>query len=279
MDGFEDAYAGATPVPRAPESADGVRAPSAATPFWTFRAEGAPLGELPPRPAPAEEHRPAPTVPDIERVTRNTGVRAPSTHAAAGAGFFDREFEGVPDGERGSIAHGWFERIEWCDGAVPAGIDEAELRAAVSVEIGRPVDAALADDVRRMVADAVAGPMGSVLRRARCEAWACDSVEVRTEMPFAAVLDGMLVRGRMDRVVLGIRGGRVVRAEVIDWKTGSPSLRGAAFEERIAPYREQMDGYRRALCAMLALAPADVTAVLAFPERGELVEIAGALRS
>lgn len=279
LDGFEDAYAGATPVQRAPDAADGVRAPSTALPFWTFTPEGQALGELPPRPAPAEEVRAAPAVPAVERVARATGVRAPSTHAAADGGYFVREFEGVPDGERGSIAHAWFQRMEWCDGAVPAGIDEDELRAAVSVEIGRPVDAALADGVRRMVAGAVAGPMGAVLGVARCGGWGCDALEVRTEMPFAAVLDGTLVRGRMDRVVLGIRGGRVVRVEVVDWKTGASAVQGAAFEERIAPYRRQMDGYRRALCAMFGLAPADVTAVLAFPERGELLEIAGELRS
>jgi ATP-dependent exoDNAse (exonuclease V) beta subunit len=98
-------------------------------------------------------------------------------------------------------------------------------------------------------------------------------------MPFGAVVDGTLVRGRMDRVVLGLRGGRVVRAEVVDWKTGAAGLEGAALEERVAPYREQMEGYRRALCAMFGLPAESVTAVLAFPERDELVEVSGPFRS
>jgi hypothetical protein len=79
----------------------------------------------------------------------------------------------------------------------------------------------------------------------------------------------------MDRVVLGIAGGRVVRAEVVDWKTGAAGAQAADFERRIAGYREQMDGYLRAVSAMFGLDAACVTAVLAFPERGQLVEISG----
>ncbi len=247
--------------------------------FWTFAHPKLDLGPLPPRPLPAESVLPAAVLPSVERVARAAGVRAPSSHESADGRFFAREFEGVPDGERGTIAHAWFERIEWCDGALPAAIDERALADAIAIEIGRPADAALVREMRAMVGRSLAGPMGAVLRRARCDAWGCDALEVRAEMPFAAVIDGTLVRGRMDRVVLGVRSGRVVRAEVVDWKTGAGALDGRAFEERIAPYREQMDGYRRALCAMLGLPAEAVTAVLAFPERGELVEVSGALRS
>lgn len=266
IDGFESAYQSAAASP-------------GAAAFWTFVPPGPALGALPPRPRTVERALPAAVAPAIERVARATGVRAPSTHEAADGQFFAREFQGVPDGERGTIAHAWFERIEWCDGALPAGIDERTLADAVSIEIGRPADPALVGEMRALVERSLAGPMGAVLRRSRCDRWSCDALEVRAEMPFAAVLDGTLVRGRMDRVVLGLRGGRVVRAEVIDWKTGAPSLQGEAFAARVAPYREQMDGYRRALCAMFGLSAEAVTAVLAFPERGELVEVSGALRS
>jgi ATP-dependent exoDNAse (exonuclease V) beta subunit len=91
-------------------------------------------------------------------------------------------------------------------------------------------------------------------------------------MPFALATDDGLVRGRMDRVVLGIRGGRVERAEVVDWKTGAHGLSGAALEERIAPYRRQMAAYKAALAGMFALPEDRVTAVLAMVDRGELIE-------
>jgi hypothetical protein len=167
--------------------------------------------------------------------------------------------------------------MSWCDGAVPGGIDEADLVRAVAVEIGRPVATELASEVRTLVRSTVAGPVAAVLRESRYGAWGCERVDVRSEMPFAVIVGGALVHGRMDRVVLGFRNGRVVRAEVVDWKTGTTNVDGTAFEERIAGYRSQMAGYRRALCTMFGLAPEAVTAALAFVDRGELVEIGGAL--
>jgi PD-(D/E)XK nuclease superfamily len=157
------------------------------------------------------------------------------------------------------------------------GDRRARAARAVGIEIGRPVDVTLAASVRQVVADAVAGALRPLLMAARYSPWGCDSLELRSEMPFALTSEGVLVRGRMDRVVLGMRGGRVVRAEVVDWKTGAEGLAGAAFEERIAGYRAQMDDYRRALCSMFGLGPEAVSAALAFVDRGQVVEIAGPL--
>jgi ATP-dependent exoDNAse (exonuclease V) beta subunit len=279
IDGFDAAYTAAA---------------ATGAPFWTYAPTDPAfpvLGELPPKPLVAGEQLPPPTAPAVERVPRATVVRAPSTHAAAEGRFFAREFAGRDDGERGCMAHAWFERIGWIApdgaGAAPAAghaaaaalaaIDEAELLAAVGVEIGRPVDPAVAAEVRATVARAIAGPVGDTLRAARCASWGCDRLEVRAEMPFAVAMDGMLVRGRMDRVVLGFRGGRAVRAEVIDWKTGATGVAGAAFEERIAGYRAQMDDYRRALCVMLGLDAGAVTAALAFVDRGQVLAVDGPL--
>jgi ATP-dependent exoDNAse (exonuclease V) beta subunit len=262
--GFEDAYLAAAGTPQG-------------QPFWTFA--GPDLGPLPPSPAPQGAAEAAAAAPAVERVARPTGVRAPSSHESHPGGFFAREFDGTGDGERGSVAHAWLERVGWSDGGAPDAALEADVLRAVTVEIGRPPDAALAAEVRALVARAIAGPMGAVLRADRYAAWACGTPEVRTEMPFAAVVDGTLLRGRMDRVVLGIRDGRVERAEVVDWKTGAGGLQGAALEERIAPYRLQMQAYRGALAAMFGLPAERVTAALAFVDRGEVVEVSGPLRS
>jgi ATP-dependent exoDNAse (exonuclease V) beta subunit len=143
---------------------------------------------------------------------------------------------------------------------------------AASVDAGRPIDAELARTVRTLVDVALTTPMADVLRRARCASWGCDALEVRVEMPFALATEDGLVRGRMDRVVLGLRGGRVERAEVVDWKTGARGVSGAELDQRIEPYRKQMAAYRAALAAMFGLAPERVTAVLAMVDRGELIE-------
>jgi ATP-dependent exoDNAse (exonuclease V) beta subunit len=217
---------------------------------------------------------PAPVVERIVRPDARGGV-APSSHERLGAGgvpLFTAEFAGADDGARGSLAHAWFEHVEWLNSEGIDAASEPQVLRAVAVEIGRPVDAALRESVRALVMAAAQGPLGECLRPARYALWKCDTLQVRSEMPFVVQIDGRTQRGRMDRVVLGMRAGRVVRAEVLDWKTGARDLQGAEFEERIAPYQLQMNGYRRALAAMFEIAPESVSAVLAFVDRGEIRE-------
>jgi ATP-dependent exoDNAse (exonuclease V) beta subunit len=242
-------------------------------PFWSFVRDGGDLGPLPARAAvETVVDAPAPAAPQIAWVERAGTARAPSVHDGDGSSVFAREFVGDDDGARGTLAHAWFERVEWLSGTAPDAAIGADARAAAALEVGRAIDGALAAEVESAVAKACAGPMGAVLRPDRCTGWSCERLEVRAEMAFAADLPAGPMRGRMDRVVLGVRGGRVVRAEVVDWKTGARGLSGAALEERIAPYRAQMADYRAALAAMLGLEPACVTAVLAMVDRGELIE-------
>ena len=217
---------------------------------------------------------PAPVVERIARPDARGGV-APSSHERLGTGgvpLFTAEFTGADDGARGSLAHAWVEHVEWLNSEGIDAASEPQVLRAVAVEIGRPVDSALRESVRALVMAAARGPLGECLRPARYTAWKCDTLQVRSEMPFVVQIDGRTQRGRMDRVVLGMRAGRVVRAEVLDWKTGARDLHGAEFEDRIAPYHLQMNGYRRALAAMFDIAPESVSAVLAFVDRGEIRE-------
>lgn len=240
---------------------------------WTYEGpEGLPSGALAAKPAAATAATGRPAVPAVEYVPRPVAVRAPSAHDASPGRFFERDFAGDGDGTRGTVAHAWLERITWLDDAGLDAIDAAEVLAAASVDAGRPIDAGLAASVRDAVEAALGGPMSGALRRSRCASWGCDALEVRVEMPFALATAGGLVRGRMDRVVLGLRDGRVHRAEVVDWKTGARGLSGAELEERIAPYRRQMAAYREAIAGMFGLEPARVTGVLAMVDRGELIE-------
>jgi ATP-dependent exoDNAse (exonuclease V) beta subunit len=164
--------------------------------------------------------------------------------------------------------------MEWPDAAAMAGLDEPALLRGVALEIHRPVEPALAQEVRAMVASALAVPaVAGAIGRQACAAWGVPTLEVRREMPFVAELDGGMVRGRMDRVVLGLREGRVVRAQVLDWKTGAVGLAGEALAERIAPYREQLQAYRAALRAIFTLPAEAVGATIVLVDRGEVVEV------
>jgi ATP-dependent exoDNAse (exonuclease V) beta subunit len=258
------------------EQAMQAHAPDATKPaerVWTYEpAEGLPSGALPARPEPVASSSERPQALAVDYAPRPVAVRAPSAHEAPEGRFFEREFAGEDDGTRGTLAHAWFERITWLDDGDPRMIEPAEVMVAASVDAGRPIDAELARTVRTLVDVALTTPMADVLRRTRCASWGCDALEVHVEMPFALATEDGLVRGRMDRVVLGLRGGRVERAEVVDWKTGARGVSGAELDQRIDPYRKQMAAYRAALAAMFGLAPERVTAVLAMVDRGELIE-------
>ncbi|MFO0961693.1 MAG: UvrD-helicase domain-containing protein [Phycisphaerales bacterium] len=228
----------------------------------------------------------------VERVTRPGAgrVRAPSLHGASASGaaapgatassshtmlppWSPRGGAGE-DGARGTLAHAWFAAMEWPTAAAMAAVDEPALLRGVALEIHRPVDPALAQEVRAMVATALAVPAiaGAIGPKAG-ESWGAATLEVRREMPFVAVVDGGMVRGRMDRVVLGVHDGRVVRAQVLDWKTGAVGLAGDALQERIAPYREQLQSYRAALCAIFGLPAEAVGATIVLVDRGEVVAV------
>jgi ATP-dependent exoDNAse (exonuclease V) beta subunit len=81
----------------------------------------------------------------------------------------------------------------------------------------------------------------------------------------------------MDRVVLALKDGAPVAAEIIDFKTdrigagGSGGAGGAgdavaALDAAVERYRPQMQAYRRALCALTGLAPPVVACRLLFLE-------------
>ena len=264
INGFEDAF-------QHPPAEGGA--------FWTMgdpalggKAIGAAGADAPVAPPPARDVGP------IDWLAR-PGMRAarpPSAHGgpAGAAPSLAAEYEGAADGSRGSLAHAWMERIEWLapGGSVDPSI-ESEVLRAVAVEIGRPVDRSMADEVRGMVVAACRGAVGDALRVDRCASWGCDTLLVHSELPYVAEIDGRIQRGRIDRLVLGYRGGRVVRAEVLDHKTGATGVAGDALEARIAPYRAQMAGYRRVVASMFGIEPSAVSTVLLMLDRGEVIDV------
>lgn len=143
--------------------------------------------------------------------------------------------------EYGTNIHEAFESIEW--------IGDEPAPPAIAKMIDRPA-------VREMLSRA---------------AYPTDAdVEVRREHPFAVRLDDVILRGTFDRVVLIRRGGAIVGADLIDFKTdaaGDPET----LAERVEHYRPQIGAYRRALRKMYALDPGAVTAKLVFVSTGDVI--------
>ena len=106
----------------------------------------------------------------------------------------------------------------------------------------------------------------ALLSRSRYDAQ--NELEVWRERPFGLVLPAengtpeSLWTGAFDRVVLQRAQGKLVAAEVIDFKTDE--VDESSLAERTAYYGPQVEAYRRVLAAMTSIEPARIVARLAF---------------
>jgi len=96
------------------------------------------------------------------------------------------------------------------------------------------------------------------------------------EQSFAIDDRGELVLGVIDRLVLWRRDGRVVAAEVIDFKfdgMGSATDHPRILAEKTAFYSPQLRAYRDAVGAIHRLAPGRVSCTLVFMRSGTVVPV------
>lgn len=166
---------------------------------------------------------------------------------------------------RGTIMHGWFEQIEW-----PETIPDDQTLLALARQLHPVASAKWLEELlaefhrmRRMpeTAAALARPGDDVL-----------TVQLWRERAFAARLDGRLLRGRFDRVVILSRDDQPVAATVLDFKTDA--LRpGDSPQTLVDLYRPQMRAYRRVLAGMLALPETAVETKLLLLSRGTVHEV------
>jgi len=174
---------------------------------------------------------------------------------------------------RGTLIHRWLQEVVWLE---DFALGDADLDA-LGRELERDPDARVEALAAFRAALAQPEPRALLTRAA---AKGPGDPEVWRERDFAEVVEEhgeqVLWTGSFDRVVLWREEGRVVRAEVIDWKTDR--IEASAVDDRTAFYAPQIESYRRALARMTGLEPSAVTARLAFLEAGVVrrVEPSGA---
>ena len=101
-----------------------------------------------------------------------------------------------------------------------------------------------------------------------------DVLEVRREFPFTQREGDSLINGIIDRLVLHRRGGKVVAADVIDFKTDAVDVTNeATIAARVEFHRGQMEAYRRAVSRMEGVAPDRVRSRLLFVTAGVVREV------
>jgi ATP-dependent exoDNAse (exonuclease V) beta subunit len=175
---------------------------------------------------------------------------------------------------RGTLVHAFCEQVEWLDAGPPS-------RPSLVTLADRIVSPA---DLASMNVDELMEDFEAMLQRPAIDAmlrrsayrdpalWGLPTgpldAEVLREQPFAVLLDGKLVTGVIDRLVLLTRADRCVAADVIDFKTDRLDQDGLA--EKVAYYRPQIDAYCRAVEVMAGIAPPQIRAQLLFLATGHV---------
>ena len=180
----------------------------------------------------------------IKLLDATTILREPDAHADAR--------------RRGDVWHAWMESVEWAE---EWKATDAEL---IAVSLGFGGDGGTTQQQIAELRASMQGPIGAALSRARY-AGRKGTLKVAREWSLAWNEDG-LVKGRVDRVVVGIEGGRPIWAEVLDFKTDN--VRAEQIAGSIDGYRGQIDAYRRAVARALKLEMNDVAGVLLFVKPG-----------
>jgi hypothetical protein len=172
---------------------------------------------------------------------------------------------------RGVVVHAWCEEIEWIEDGIP---DDDGLRAIARAQAaGMPDDqvVALIETFRSWMA---AEPIRSALSRDRFSSEPDTVVHVENERPFVRRIEDEIQEGFIDRLVLVERSGRVVRAEVLDFKTDSiESGDEEQLVARTAHYRPQIVAYCEVVREQFGLAEGDVSGGLAFLGAGAIREV------
>jgi ATP-dependent exoDNAse (exonuclease V) beta subunit len=227
---------------------------------WALGAETSP--ERPPEaPAAAAPAAAPPARLAVRGAVRRARRAAPASGDPLEARRFLFELPDAEASERGRAVHACFEAVGWIEDGVPPAA-ELERRIA-AVAPGR--DPAWRAARRVEFETALARPaIRAVLARPG------PAAEVRREHRFVRALAGAVQEGAIDRLVLHRDpGGRVVAAEVLDFKTGAAADPAAL----AARHAAQLRAYREVVAAQFGLPGPAVRMWIVAVEAGLVVEL------
>ncbi len=278
--GLEDERAGA----------DGILLESG-DPMWFERLEAG--AEPVPQPALADEVKSAdaadPRAPLLGPSTagpgRNLARRSPSS--LEGGAHVDLSLalrlDRGPALRRGEVVHAWCEEIEWIEDWIADDEALGAIARAKAPGMSAGQVAALIADFRGWLE---VEPIRSALSRDAfpSEADAVDTadepddaptlVRVENELPFARRVGDEIQEGFIDRLVLVESGGKVVRAEILDFKTDAVEAGDEALlAARTEYHRPQINAYCEVIREQYRLAEGDVAGKLLFLHAGVVREV------
>lgn len=220
-------------------------------------------------------HSPAPrtlrasVLPSATQIRRSMRTVSPSSLEMDGTISVDDllNLEPAMQRVRGTVIHEWFALIDWLDDEASGPEDEALVQVA-----RRAVTEVDDDGLRQHIAQFRRMLCDPVIRGALRKPAQSSPIDLWRERAFAVPLNGQLLQGRFDRVVIHCNErGQPERAELIDFKTDRLSENGTG--EIIARYKPQIEAYRQALSVMLRLAPSHIGAKLLLVGAGLCVDV------
>ena len=215
----------------------------------------------------------------LVEIKPRAGGRAapPSSHASRGLWALD-PFTNDDIALRGVFVHECFREVRSIEDLVDAAsrsalIELARRRAAA--EKGEPISDSVAEGVAAMLERLASrrGNPGSIAESLEVHGDASSS-RVLAELGFVREVNGALVNGRIDRLVLSLRDGVPIGATIIDFKTGAEHVTREQLSEKIDAYREQLSAYGDAVAEMFTIPRETIRLELLFVDRGEVVELA-----
>jgi ATP-dependent helicase/nuclease subunit A len=185
--------------------------------------------------------------------------------------------------DKGTLLHSWFERIGFVEDEVPT--DEVLRNMARRWELDDDnVAACLAEFHAALKHPRIAhllsrrgnlGPEGPFAKSlAEGKRQADYTIRFRNERRFLVPIDGQLVNGVIDRLVLLEQAGRVVAADLVDYKTDVLGvLKPAGRQARLDKYQHQLDLYARGIAAVYNLPLERVSARLVLTHQPEVIVV------
>jgi ATP-dependent exoDNAse (exonuclease V) beta subunit len=184
----------------------------------------------------------------------------------------------------GKLIHRWFEEIRtWIDEFSPDKNGLLKL-AASALTKDEMMQLQLDQQVNRFLRYCESPTIRQVFSQERYRDWHKPTnlrLEVTNERRFLISIDEQLIRGIIDRCVLGWDSGRVVRAEIIDFKTDArPNNIDLATwtAQRIATHAPQLQLYRKVLCKQFSLHPEMVQVTLVLLNEQQIVPMNSAMQ-
>ena len=164
------------------------------------------------------------------------------------------------------MLHELYRLVRWLDDGAPEATEIDLAFDEAALQLGRPVGSDLRAQLLERFEQSLEGTVGESLRRGAHASWDVDALEAIPEHPMLVRTESGVIRGRIDRLVLGPdASGTVTRAAILDFKTGwvrtDEDRRGA--EEW---YQPQLDRYAEGVAATFGIAPDSIETGLLFVE-------------